>query len=246
MHLLKCSEIWGGIESKNQDIQTPSLTASLYCKPYEGRKGGDIYYLSSCGKEILTRIAIGDVAGHGANVTEASRQLSDSLSSNLNNSAGKNVLSELNEMIWAGANKAITTAAVYTVNKAKSTLSFSIAGHPPFYMKEKNSNDWSKINIQNHTPGGNIPLGTLSNTFFDEESISVQSGDKFIFFTDGLLEVFNKEGKMFGKTQLLSVLRNNSDSSPDQLKQAVLNALKEHIGRGSFRDDLTFMTMEIK
>ena len=68
MHFIKCSEIWGGIRFADENIKTKGLTASMYCKPFESNEGGDIYYFSVCGKDILTRIAIGDVAGHGKSV----------------------------------------------------------------------------------------------------------------------------------------------------------------------------------
>ncbi len=40
--------------------------------------------ISVCGKDILTRIAIEDVAGHGESVSRVSRQLYESLSKNMN------------------------------------------------------------------------------------------------------------------------------------------------------------------
>ena len=245
MYHIKCAEIWGGIDSADQGLATNSIKASLYCKPFENLKGGDIYYFSVCEKEILTRFAIADVAGHGAQVSEVSGQLFDSLSRNMNAMAGNIVLSDLNKEIWSETNKAITTAAIYTVNKLDAKLSFSTAGHPPFYMNRKGANDWSEITLKNHTPKGNIPLGIWSETHFDEESINIETGDRFFFLTDGLLEVIDGEGQIFGRPKLLSILKHHNDSPPDILKKAILKALKEHMGSTLFRDDLTFMSMEI-
>jgi phosphoserine phosphatase RsbU/P len=245
MHFIKCSEIWGGIYSADENIKTKGLTASMYCKPFESNEGGDIYYFSVCGKDILTRIAIGDVAGHGESVSKASSQLYDSLSRNMNKPDGKEILVELNEEISKETKKAITTAGIYTINNDASTLSFSTAGHPPFFMKRKDTNEWREVMLQNHTPKGNIPLGTLQGTHFDEESLSVGPGDRFFFLTDGVLEASNEKGNMFGKIELLKVFKQNMNSSLEKLKHAVLNALKEHVGKGVIHDDLTFLTMEI-
>jgi phosphoserine phosphatase RsbU/P len=245
MHFIKCSEIWGGIHSTDENIKTKGLTASMYCKPFESNEGGDIYYFSVCGKDILTRIAIGDVAGHGESVSKASSQLYDSLSRNMNKPKGKEILVELNEEISKETKKAITTAGIYTINNDASTLTFSTAGHPPFFMKRKDANEWREVTLQHHTLRGNIPLGTLQGTHFDEESLSVESGDRFFFLTDGVLEASNEKGNMFGKTELLKVFKQNMNSSLEKLKHAVLNALKEHVGKGAIHDDLTFLTMEI-
>ena len=245
MHFIKCSEIWGGIRFADENIKTKGLTASMYCKPFESNEGGDIYYFSVCGKDILTRIAIGDVAGHGKSVSKASSQLYDSLSRNMNKPEGKEILVELNEEISKETKKAITTAGIYTINNDASTLSFSTAGHPPFYMKLKGAEEWSEVMLQNHTPKGNIPLGTLEGTHFDEETMDVNSGDQFFFLTDGLLEASNKKGHMFGRAGLMKVLKQNSDSNMDDLKQQVLSALSDHVDGGLLTDDLTFMAVEI-
>jgi phosphoserine phosphatase RsbU/P len=245
MHFIQCSEIWGGIHSADEAIKTKGLTASMYCKPFESNEGGDIYYFSVCGKDILTRIAIGDVAGHGESVSRVSEQLYQSLSSNMNKHEGNNILSNLNETISKETKKAITTAAIYTIDNSASTLAFSTAGHPPFYMKLKGTNDWSEVMLKNHTPRGNIPLGTLEGTHFDEETIDVNSGDQFFFLTDGLLEAPNKKGKLLGREGLMNILRQNSDSNMDDLKQQVLSALGDHVDGGLLTDDLTFMAVEI-
>ena len=245
MHFIKCSEIWGGILSADENIKTKGLTASMYCKPFESNVGGDIYYFSVCGKDILTRIAIGDVAGHGESVSRVSGQLYESLSTNMNKHEGNNILSNLNETISREVKKAITTAAIYTIDSSASTLAFSTAGHPPFYMKLKGAEEWSEVVLQRHTPKGNIPLGTLEGTHFDEETMDVNSGDQFFFLTDGLLEASNKTGDMFGRAGLMKVLKQNSDNNMNNLKQQVLSALSDHVDGGSLKDDLTFMAVEI-
>ena len=245
MHFIKCSEIWGGIHSADENIKTKGLTASMYCKPFESNEGGDIYYFSVCGKDILTRIAIGDVAGHGESVSRVSGQLYESLSSNMNKHEGNNVLRNLNEIISKETKKAITTAAIYTLDNSASTLAFSTAGHPPFYMKLKGAEEWSEVVLQNHTPKGNIPLGTLEGTHFDEETMDVNSGDQFFFLTDGLLEAPNKKGNMFGRAGLMKVLKQNSNRNMDDLKQHILSALSDHVDGGFLTDDLTFMAVEI-
>jgi serine phosphatase RsbU (regulator of sigma subunit) len=197
------------------------------------------------GKISFTRIAIGDVAGHGESVSRVSGQLYESLSSNMNKHEGSNVLRNLNEIISKETKKAITAAAIYTLDSSGSTLAFSTAGHPPFYMKYKGAEEWSEVMLQNHTPKGNIPLGTLEGTHFDEETINVSSGDQFIFLTDGLLEAPDKKGNMFGRAGLMKVLKQNSNSNMDDLKQQVLNAVSDHVDGGFLTDDLTFMAVEI-
>ena len=65
MHRLQCAEIWGGIRNQDTDVCSAGITASLFSGACDGGKGGDIYYLSVCNSDMLTRIAIADVIGHG-------------------------------------------------------------------------------------------------------------------------------------------------------------------------------------
>lgn len=67
-HHLVCSEIWGGTEAINQEVSTAGISASISSVALGGGRGGDIHYLSYCGLDFLTRIAIADVLGDGESV----------------------------------------------------------------------------------------------------------------------------------------------------------------------------------
>jgi hypothetical protein len=64
-HQIGCSEIWGGIQGEDLDVRTSGIVASLHSSAAVGAKGGDIYYISVGSNDLLTRIAIVDVTGHG-------------------------------------------------------------------------------------------------------------------------------------------------------------------------------------
>ena len=60
-----CARIWGGVRGKDADVQDSGFIASVYSRAAEGAKGGDIYYLSVCSGEAITRVALADVRGEG-------------------------------------------------------------------------------------------------------------------------------------------------------------------------------------
>lgn len=241
---INCSEIWGGIDSTNNDVTTRRVNASLYSRAYGNNSGGDIYYFSVCGKDLITRIAIADVAGHGSSVSEISTWLYEALSANMNQSEGQKVLSKMNQTALQGGIKGITTASVITVNAMSSKLSFSNAGHFPFLHKKYNESTWKPISLANPASKGNIPLGTLSDVHFDEESLEINSGDRFFIYTDGLFEALNKEKENFGTTHLLETLNKGPDLKISALKDSMVRALETHQGEMPVRDDLTFMVVE--
>jgi len=76
---LRCSGIWGGIRNRDIEITAGKVIGSIYSAACEGGKGGDIYYFGVCKDDIITRLAIADVVGHGEAVTEVSQYVYDSL-----------------------------------------------------------------------------------------------------------------------------------------------------------------------
>ena len=46
MHKIRCSEVWGGIQSREEDLQAAGISVSLYSHAADGDQGGDIYYVS--------------------------------------------------------------------------------------------------------------------------------------------------------------------------------------------------------
>ncbi len=98
MYRMHCPEVWGGIKGISMDVRTNALTASLYSHSCDGGKGGDIYYLSVCDNDLLTRIAIADVVGHGQPVNHISQWLYEGLVVQMNSLDGHRILTLMNSM----------------------------------------------------------------------------------------------------------------------------------------------------
>lgn len=76
---LKCSGILGGIRNRDVEIIAGKVIASIYSAACCGGKGGDIYYFGVCKDDLITRLAVADVVGHGEAVTELSQCVYESL-----------------------------------------------------------------------------------------------------------------------------------------------------------------------
>jgi len=80
---LECKEIWGGINDRNIEVSAGKVIASIYSAACCGGRGGDIYYFGVCKGDIITRLAIADVTGHGEAVSEISQYVYDSLKAHM-------------------------------------------------------------------------------------------------------------------------------------------------------------------
>jgi sigma-B regulation protein RsbU (phosphoserine phosphatase) len=80
---LECKGIWGGIRKRDTEIAAGKVIGSIYSAPAGGGRGGDIYYFGVCKGDLITRLAIADVTGHGEAVAEISRYVYDALKSHM-------------------------------------------------------------------------------------------------------------------------------------------------------------------
>ncbi len=245
MHKIGCSEIWGGIQNTDVDACTRSLTVSLYSSSAcGGDVGGDIYYFSVCGGDKLTRIVLGDVAGHGSDVSHISEWIYNSMISKMNRLEGHLILNELNNLINERGLEAMSTMAVVSYYLPKRKLYFSYAGHPPFYLRN-HEKSWYPALLNGSHSSINIPLGIFSGINYDQEEKPLGSGDRIFLYTDGVVEAPNKHGEFFGRQQLQSILNEFGHRSTTTIKNNVLNALNAHTDGSLKHDDITMMVIEI-
>ena len=248
---LICSGIWGGIRDLDQDVGAGAVVASLYSSSCDGGKGGDIYYFGVCKGDMITRVAIADVVGHGQTVSDVSQCMYDSLKAHMCDPDHGSILSKLNELASGHGLQAMTTAAVVAYYASRAAFYISCAGHPPALFKHTNEETWTVAKLQDdpsegHGLGTNLPLAVAPEPFYDQQVVPATSGDRFFVYTDGVTEARNVQGELFGIGGLKSVLDANADAPLSLLKSAVLQALYRHTGNGLTHDDVTLIAMEVR
>jgi sigma-B regulation protein RsbU (phosphoserine phosphatase) len=243
---LKCSEVWGGIKNQNLDARSAALTTSLYSSACDSGKGGDIYYLSVCQGDMLTRVAIADVVGHGEKVSRVSQWLFDILSQRMNGGDGCEVLADLNRLAAQRGFEALTTAAILSLHKPDSQACFSYAGHHPMLIRKRGESRWQAVELEKQSPGpANLPLGIDIDMRYDLQSLPVNTGDRILLYTDGVLEAPRPDGQLFGRERFLAALEQAGDTSLPDLKAAVLTSLHDFIGGEPCHDDVTLLAIEV-
>ena len=246
MREISCATIWGGIRNESIDICSRSVEASLYSSAAAGGKGGDIYYMSVCGDDLLTRFTLADVAGHGQAVSDVSQWLYDCLEAQMGSLEGNRILSDLNALAVGRGIQAMTTSVVATFCLADSNLYFSYAGHHPMLIHRSGEPEWESAEISDDDPSANLPLGVLAEATYSQCDTPLRSGDRLFLYTDGLTEAPSVEGSRFGEARLKQVLDDHAADDLMGLKGAVLDAALGFAG-GEFRhDDVTLIALEIR
>ena len=244
-HRIACAEIWGGVRNVDLDVCAGGLTASVFSLACSGEMGGDIYYLSVCSNDRMTRMVLADVRGHGEQVSHISARIYDSLRHNINTLGCIGVLTDLNDAIHGQGLDALTTATVVGYNITESRLYYSYAGHSPAYLWRRADHRWSPLRFNAESGTTNLVLGVLPSVRFDQDSTPISQGDRVFIYTDGVIECRNPEGEAFGAVRLLDALGVAEGESLADLKNRVVKSLRCHAGPAPFHDDITFMLAEI-
>jgi sigma-B regulation protein RsbU (phosphoserine phosphatase) len=247
MHQIRCAEVWGGIKNEDVDACSTMLTTSLYSSACDGGKGGDIYYVSVCQGDMLTRVTIADVVGHGEKVSRVSQWLYESLNARMNDSDGTAVLSDLNTLATERGLEALTTAATVGFYSADGHAHFAYAGHFPMLLKRAGERDWRPVRVAaGEDEVVNLPLGLTAEMRYTQGSTPVGSGDRALLYTDGVIETPSPGGELFGQQRLERALAEVGDRSLYEVKTAVLDRLRDFAGGELGHDDVTLLAIEMR
>jgi sigma-B regulation protein RsbU (phosphoserine phosphatase) len=241
---VRCAEILGGILAINADIATRGLSASLFSTAHDGDRGGDMYYVSVCKWDYLTRIAVADVRGHGGQASRISAWVYEAMQKRMNTTSGHKILSDLNGVVQDRGFDAITTASVVGYHVNQQRLYFSYAGHPPAYVQQAQG-AWQCLPLRSTSGPANLPLGVLPKVRYDLEHIKMQRGDRICLYTDGITDCAGPDDEPFGEIRLLDSLNRNADLSPAELKNGVLADFQRHRGDCPLDDDVTLLIAEV-
>jgi len=246
---VRCAEIWGGILAIDTDIATEGLSACIFSTAHDGDRGGDMYYVSVCKWDYLTRFAIADVRGHGGQASRISAWVYEAMRKRMNTTSGQKILTDLNGAVRDRGFDAITTAAVVGYHVKKQKLYLSYAGHPPAYVQPAKG-PWQPVTLPSATPlffsgPANLPLGAFAKVKYDREHIEMQPGDRICLYTDGITDCTGPDGEPFGETGLLDSLNRNAELFPAALKRAILADLQRHRGECPPDDDVTLLIAEV-
>jgi hypothetical protein len=80
---IECKVIWGGIQNIDTEVTAGKFIGSIYSAASEGEQGGDIYFFGVCRVDVISRLAIADVVGHGEVVSEVSQYVYNSLKAHI-------------------------------------------------------------------------------------------------------------------------------------------------------------------
>jgi sigma-B regulation protein RsbU (phosphoserine phosphatase) len=95
------------------------------------------------------------------------------------------------------------------------------------------------------TSGGPV-IGVFSDCVYEQETIQLRAGDVLVAYTDGVTEALNQEGEEFGECRLERVLAQSAHLSADEIREGVVERVRQFCGAAPQHDDLTFVVLKVK
>ncbi len=251
MKELQCGEVWIGNRNIDIPFETAGVNGIVFSKSAAGETGGDLYFLSVCDGNIMTRVLLGDVAGHGEKISHISKYFYDSLTQMKNNFNNSDFLHELNQMMTLEIDvKKATTVALISFFKTDRSFSYCYAGHPPSFFIKRNEekSEWKKALLPKTKAISNLPVGLIRNLEFKEEKIQLEKGDRIFIYSDGVTEtpVNGNHLDMFNDDNLKRILDLKKDAALEEIKDSLLAELRSFSNSDLEHDDITFIALEAK
>jgi sigma-B regulation protein RsbU (phosphoserine phosphatase) len=126
------------------------------------------------------------------------------------------------------------TAFYGLLDPASGELGFANCGHnPPILLRGDGGRE--------ALPSGGPALGMWNEARFSPGSVTLRPGDVLVLYTDGVVEVMNPSGEMFGLDRLERAVRAARGAAARAGVDAVIDATRAFAGRDGYDDDFTLV-----
>jgi sigma-B regulation protein RsbU (phosphoserine phosphatase) len=131
-HARVCNEVRGGNRKFIGTRKLLGIAAWVASIPInEGDGGGDLHFMSVCSHDLISRVALADVSGHGREVDAAAMTLHKLMRENIDVWDQSDFMRGLNDTFNQYGGGQYATAIVLSFHRLTGQLAFSNAGHLP-------------------------------------------------------------------------------------------------------------------
>jgi serine phosphatase RsbU (regulator of sigma subunit) len=215
----------GGIEIAGRCLQAGAIGGDVYdVQPLPGGRVG---------------LLVADLSGHNVAAALHTAMVRAIVWREAREAAGPGeVLARLNDQLCRNLpEEHFATAFFGWYDPGAERLRYASAGHPPALLADASDRP--------HELGPTMPLlGILPDVEAGEATAEIAPGSKLLVYTDGLVEVTDSSGKLWGDGELATLLAAGVGDGPDRLVARILERRDSVRGDGSPRDDVTVVLAE--
>jgi phosphoserine phosphatase RsbU/P len=179
-----------------------------------------------------TGLFIADVSGHGvpaALIASMVKLAATSQRANASDPAA--LLSGMNSVLCGNTQEQFVTAAYAYLDAASSTLRYSAGAHPPMLLLRGGE----VIPIEEN----GLMLAAFSFAIYKTATHRIEPSDRFLLYTDGVLEAANANGEEFGPVRLSQLLKDSARRKTEEAADLIVSSLRSW--SRAQNDDLTVL-----
>ncbi len=218
------------------------LDIASHCAPAL-EVGGDYYDFIDLGEGRLG-VAIGDVSGKGTQAAfymTLAKGFLQALAWQHQSPAG--VLTEMNRLFYRNVERGHFISMIYAVfDVGKRELRIARAGHSPVMRRAA---DAVVDLIQPRGIALGFEAGETFTASIEEIAVPVNSGDIFIFYTDGYPEAMTRTREEYGEERLTTALTQCAADSAEDILAHLYRDTRRFAGRAEQHDDMTMVVVRI-
>jgi sigma-B regulation protein RsbU (phosphoserine phosphatase) len=244
--VLVCNEVHGGNRKFIATRKLAGVVAWVASIPIkDGERGGDVHFMSVCSHDLISRIALADVSGHGREVDAAAMTLHELMRKNIDVWDQSDFMRGLNDTFNQDGEGQYATAVVLSFHRVTGHLAFSNAGHLPPLWYHASDRAWGWLEEGDPAPheAFGLPVGLIPGTRYCQTVVTLRPSDILVLYTDGITDAENGAGEDLGREQLLEWAREGSVESPRALGEQLLKRLTEFRGN-LHNDDETLLVLQ--
>jgi sigma-B regulation protein RsbU (phosphoserine phosphatase) len=210
---------------------------SIYCD----ETGGDYYDFITI-KEDRLAVVVGDVSGHGvsSSLLMATARALIMLRATMPGPAA-NIINDVNKHLSLDAYDTgnFMTFFYCELTAKNREVHWVRAGHDPALIYDPDTDTFDELK------GHGLAFG-LDYTFEYEEFQKALTPNQIILIgTDGIWEMRDESGVMFGKEKLKDIIRNNKTATSNEILVSITDTLKKFRGKKQPEDDVTMVAIKV-
>jgi serine phosphatase RsbU (regulator of sigma subunit) len=233
---------------KEQELdQVPGLDIAGFMDPAE-EVGGDYYDVLQHNGRFL--IGIGDVTGHGLESGMLALMIQAGVRTLLENEETDTVkfFNSLNGMIYKNTQERLEidknlTLSLLEYQPEKTGGILRVSGHHEDIIAVRNG---KLERIDTDDLGFNVGFLDDLAEFVNQIDVTLNVGDVVVLYTDGITEAVSPEGNEYGIARLCEVVDQNWQQSVKEIKDAVIDDVRQYIGTHTVFDDITLVVLKQK
>jgi hypothetical protein len=189
-------------------------------------------------------ILVADVSGHGVPASLIASMVKIAFVSQAPHASDPaRVLAGLNQILCGKLDSDFVTAGYLFIDTEQQTASYAGAGHPPLLLWRQQDKEVLEIRQKG------IILGQMEETSYKHSDLKLQKGDRFVLYTDGIVEALNPAGEIYGADRLKTFIEANSGLAAEQFCGRLVEMIAGWSGGGSknsLDDDLTLLVVDFE